>query len=260
MEALTSQVVTWLKDNGANLAGISPVERFDGALKGHHPSDFVPKAKTVVAFGVALLHHAVYWERHLADSEIVPPENRKDVLLKLLYLETGYAKVNDLLDMLALRVANFLEGLGYRSLFFPATYSSESVEFMRARIPSFFGLFSQRHAAVMAGLGEFGLNNVVVTPEYGPRIRLNSVITEAELIPSALISKKVCLGEGCGLCIKNCPGAISLRPGFDPQAVWYVPPSRTDIKACCLKLHPVHYCMGRCIKVCPVGNKIQGDM
>ncbi len=43
--------------------------------------------------------------------------------------------------------------------------------------------FSHRHAAVAAGLAEFGWNNLVVSPDYGPRIRWVSVITRAELEP-----------------------------------------------------------------------------
>ena len=80
MEILTNEVVTWLKANGASLVGIAPVERFDGAPKGHHPRDFLQEARSVVTFGVALLHQAVYWEEHLVNSELVPPEHRKDLL------------------------------------------------------------------------------------------------------------------------------------------------------------------------------------
>lgn len=252
MESLTNEVVNWLKVNGASLVGISNVERFDGAPRGHHPCDFLQEVKSVVTFGVALLHRALNWEGHLVNSELVPPEHRKDVLQNYFYQQTGYAMVNDLLDRMALRVANSLESQGYLSLFLPATYGDG--DFIEKRIPSRWGLFSQRHAAVGAGLGEFGLNNVVVTPQYGPRIRFNSVITEAELIPSPLLEEKACLGEDCSLCVQNCPGAISLRPDFNPEDVWYKTPARTDIDAC-LKLSKIHYCQGRCIKVCPVGQK-----
>lgn len=167
--------------------------------------------------------------------------------------QTGYVLVNDLLDRLALRLSNLLEGRGYPGLFFPVTYGPAVSDFIRERIPSGWGLFSQRHAAVMAGLGEFGLNNVVVTPQYGPRIRFNSVITEAELMPSAFLAGKVCLGESCSICVQNCLDAISLREGFNLEAVWYVTPARTDIEAC-QKLNRLHYCLGRCIKICPVGK------
>ena len=251
MENLTSDVIRWLKDNGASVVGIADVERFEGAPRGHHPLELVRNARAVITFGVALLHHVLHWEEHLVNSELVPPEHRKDLLQNYLYQQTGYNIVNDLLNRLALRVSNFLESQGYPSLFFPATYGSDVEQFIKRTIPSEWGLFSQRHAAVRAGLGEFGLNNVVVTPQYGPRIRFNSVITEAELTPSPLLGKKVCLGESCSICLEKCPGAISLRPDFDPEAVWYNTPARTDIEAC-RKLHDRHYCLGRCIKVCPV--------
>lgn len=254
METLTKEVVTWLKGNGASLVGISSMERFDGAPKGHHPRDFLKEARAVVTFGVALLQRALRWEEHLRDSKLVLPEHRKNLLQNYFYWQTGYVMVNDLLDRLALGLSNLLEGQGYLSLFFPATYASDVEELTRRAIPSGWGLFSQRHAAVMAGLGEFGLNNLVVTPQHGPRIRFNSVITEAELMPSPLLKEKACLGEGCSICVQNCPGAISVRQEFDPETVWYVTPARTNIEAC-EKLMPLHYCMGRCIKVCPVAQK-----
>lgn len=253
METLTNNVAHWLKEHGASVVGIANVERFEGAPRGHHPRDFVHKAKSVITFGVALLHHTLHWEKHLANSELVPPEHRKDILQNYFYQQTGYNLVNDFLDRLALSVSNLLEGQGYPSLFFPATYGDAVSDFIQERIPSGWGLLSQRHAAIMAGLGEFGLNNVVVTPQYGPRIRFNSVITEAELVPSALLAEKTCLGESCSVCVQSCPGVISKRHDFDPGAVWYITPASTDIDAC-PKLHNLHYCLGRCIKVCPVGE------
>ena len=253
MKTLTNEVVTWLKANGASTVGISNVERFDGAPKGHHPSDLLHKARSVVTFGVALLHNALHWEGLLDNSELVQPKHRKDLLQNYFYKQTGYNMVNDLLNRMAIGISNFLESREFFSLFFPASYGLEFEGIIKRTIPSMWGLLSQRHAAVRAGLGEFGLNNVVVTPQYGPRIRFNSVITEAELTPSPLLKEKVCLGDGCSICIEQCPGAISLRSEFDPKALWYNTPAQTNIAAC-LQLGPLHYCKGRCIKVCPVGK------
>ena len=253
MKTLTNDVVTWLKANGASTVGISNVERFEGAPKGHHPSDLLHKARSVVTFGVALLHNALHWEGHLNNSELVLPKHRKDLLQNYFYEQSGFALVNDCLNRMALGMSNFLESQGYFSLFFPASYGDKK-DVIKKWIPSGLGLFSQRHAAVRAGLGEFGLNNVVVTPQYGPRIRFNSVITEAELTPSPLLEEKVCLGEKCSICLKKCPGAISLRSEFDPEALWYNTPAQTNI-AMCKELNGPHYCLGRCIKVCPVPKK-----
>jgi len=108
MEVLTNEVISWLKTNGASIAGISNVERFEGAPKGHHPCDFVPGARSVITFGVAVLHQSLYWEKHLANSELVPAEHRQDILQNYLFMQTGYIIPNTLLDGMALRIANFL--------------------------------------------------------------------------------------------------------------------------------------------------------
>ena len=88
-ENLNKEVVTWLKANGASVVGISNVGRFDGAPEGHHPRDFLASARSVVTFGVALLHQALYWEGHLANSKLVPPEYQNDVLQNYFYRQIG---------------------------------------------------------------------------------------------------------------------------------------------------------------------------
>ena len=44
-----------------------------------------------------------------------------------------------------------------------------------------FSYIDLRVAAVQAGLGVRGLNEVVITPEYGPRVRFTALFTDAEL-------------------------------------------------------------------------------
>ena len=251
--ALTNEVIARLRTEGVSVVGISNVERFNGAPRGHHPRDFLRGAKSVVTFGIAMLYRSIRYEGLLINSELVPREHQKELLQNYFYKETGYKFINDLLDTITLRTATFLESHGYLSMFFPTTWGTW-LPWIKERIPSTFGLFSQRHAAVLAGLGEFGLNNVVVTPQHGPRIRFNSVITEAELTPSPLLEEKVCQGESCSICVRACPGAISIRPDYDPDAVWYNTPARTDFGTC-ERAWDVHYCLGRCIKFCPVGLK-----
>lgn len=60
--------------------------------------------------------------------------------------------------------------------------------------------------AVDAGLGEQGRFNYLITPEYGPRVRLASVTTDLELVEDKPIDMGVqdfCLN--CRLCEINCP-------------------------------------------------------
>lgn len=60
--------------------------------------------------------------------------------------------------------------------------------------------------AVKAGLGEYGRNQMVLTPEYGPRVRFSKVFTDLPLavdLPRDLGFKAYC--EGCDLCARACP-------------------------------------------------------
>jgi epoxyqueuosine reductase QueG len=69
-------------------------------------------------------------------------------------------------------------------------------------------LLSKKRMAQMGGIGAFGKQSLIIHPEYGPWIRLRSILTDAELAPSDPFSLDLC-GE-CDECIKSCPmGAIS---------------------------------------------------
>jgi reductive dehalogenase len=65
--------------------------------------------------------------------------------------------------------------------------------------------------AIDAGLGEFGRNGILITPKYGPRVRLAKVITDMPMETDHPISfgvKEFC--DVCGKCADACPGdAIS---------------------------------------------------
>ena len=64
--------------------------------------------------------------------------------------------------------------------------------------------------AVDAGLGELGRNGIVITPKYGPRVRLAKVFTDLPLVPDKPISFGVTeFCEICERCADECPsGAI----------------------------------------------------
>lgn len=60
--------------------------------------------------------------------------------------------------------------------------------------------------AIKAGLGEYGRNQMVLTPEYGPRVRFSKIFTSLPLIadsPQSLGIKQYC--ETCTRCAEACP-------------------------------------------------------
>lgn len=251
MEDLTDRIASHAKGLGATLIGFAPSERFQGALTGHGPEDWVPGARSVVAIGMAIPNAFRDWSGWLEGSPEVPPENRLPLAQHYLYTTAAHDVINVELDRIALKLSQQLDEEGYLSMFIPSQYSPRW-EKVRKYVPSGKGLFSHRHAAVLSGLGEFGLNNVVITPRYGPMVRWVSVITTAPLRPDPLLEKKACLGPDCGQCVDQCCGAIQVLDDIDPQAVWIEPPARTDIEHC-LREMPKRICYGLCVRVCPVG-------
>lgn len=61
-----------------------------------------------------------------------------------------------------------------------------------------------KDAAVLAGLGTIGRNNLLVTPELGTRVRLRGIFMEADLEPTGPRDFDPC--RGCDMpCHRSCP-------------------------------------------------------
>jgi len=61
-----------------------------------------------------------------------------------------------------------------------------------------------KDAAVLAGIGCIGRSNLLLTPSYGPRVRLRALFLEADLDPTGPISFDPC-ADCKDLCRKVCP-------------------------------------------------------
>ena len=77
------------------------------------------------------------------------------------------------------------------------------------------GDFPHRRAAVEAGLGEIGINGLLITPQFGPRVRLGSVLTTARLKPDKKFKGRLCDREKCRRCIEACPAGAISENGWD---------------------------------------------
>jgi len=93
---------------------------------------------------------------------------------------------------------------GYRSLPLPAAGCPTDQRFLTA-------LFSYKHAAQLAGMGKIGRHSLLITPEYGPRVRLACLLTEAPLQASPSMPKDYCID--CDACIRQCPSQALQVPG-----------------------------------------------
>lgn len=70
------------------------------------------------------------------------------------------------------------------------------------------GEVSLRHAAVAAGLGNFGLNNLVLHPQMGSRVIFTALITDVDFLSDPPVEERICID--CMACVKACPsGALN---------------------------------------------------
>lgn len=173
---------------GMDMCGVASIDRFASSPKGRHPQDILPGCKSVIVIGVRLLDGVI--QANFRDFE----DGRSD--LKGLYGTYGYSMLpNFELTYACYAVAQLIE----RKTGEIATPCSTGPMTNGAQI-------SIRHAAVAAGLGEFGWMSIVLTPEFGPRNRFGVILTTADIEPDPMYDgAKLCNPEKCGICTGVCP-------------------------------------------------------
>lgn len=116
--------------------------------------------------------------------------------------------------------------------------------------------FSFKFAAIHAGLGWIGKNDVVIIKKYGPRVRLSAVLIDAPFAYSEKITESLC-PEHCRDCVDACPHKAL------HHTTWNIDSVRSDLidyKLCNEKrslsiktLGRKHAC-GLCMAACPFGT------
>ncbi len=191
--SLTNEVKEHALSSGADLVGIAGIDRYENAPVMMRPQGLLPEARSVV---VMALHHP--------DGCI---EMGGDPHPQDIGPYTVQYTMNSMLDELSFRMGRFLEDAGWDAL--PIVSSNiwryRGYEGLREH---FAPDVSHIHAAVAAGLADFGYSGLAMTPEYGPRNRFVQVITTARLEATPLLQETLC--DDCGLCRKHClSGALT---------------------------------------------------
>ncbi len=226
---LKALIKAFCRRRGVDIVGFAAVGRWDEANE--VPPDFRPRAiwppaRTVIVLGLEMPLPIVESTPSVGHMELYKTSNRE-------------------LDQLAYDLTRYLNRLGQASFFFPR----DGFGSMRALREENRAAFSHVMAAKYAGLGTIGASHCLLTPEFGPRVRLVSVFTAAELPPDPLQGKELCIK--CGACCKCCPKqAIRLR---DDQVI-----GDYDAGACLERAEELVsqrcYPCGICTKVCPIGK------
>jgi len=225
---IKSQILAW----GAALVGVADLAPLKDLQT--YPPDLLGPFSSAVSVAVEL----PVWIFEMISDRPTP------------IYKSAYETANRLLDEVALRAALLLQSDGFHSLPVPASQIVDK--------KNLCGAITHKAVARMAGLGWQGKNLLIITPKYGSRVRLATVLTEAPLAADGPLENRC--GE-CTLCRDACPvGAIR---GVNTKSHYGSRDEAMFFSRCADKLMgefarlpeigtPI---CGICIKVCPFGRK-----
>ena len=190
---LSTQIVEKAKEFGACLAGIASVEDLKES-----PSHIIyGKLEEYEGVGTRktgiIKPGRVSWPENARSAIVIAVEHTEDKP-ELDWWEDGYSGGtigNRILMSISTKLSEWLQ---------------EEKDIQTNKLPYHIergGIFL-KDAAVMAGLGCIGKNNLLVTPAFGPRIRLRAMLTDRALEGFGPINFDPC--EDCNMPCKNaCP-------------------------------------------------------
>jgi len=156
-----------------------------------------------------------------------------------------YRDINRKINQTGAELVRLLQLEGYPSLALPASDRTDPVRIK--------GEFPHKTAATLAGIGWVGRNTLLITPDFGPWIRLGTVF--ADLPGPVGVPQRENHCGTCSTCVEACPAEAltggEWRPGIDRSAL-------LDAAACdrFKKEHFYEYNQGNncgiCAAVCPL--------
>lgn len=222
-------IITRAKDLGASLVKFAPASRweyYDEVHPDYRPKALWDKVETVIVIGVPML---------LPVIESTPSINYQEM----------YNASNSLLDQIGFRLSVWLNDRGHASIFMPRD-GYGNLEILLDKYP---GCFSHVFAGTYSGMGTIAYSHNLITPEYGPRVRLVSIFTNLKLAGDPVMEKDVC--TKCDVCNKLCPSQA-----FTTRTDSII--ADMDMDACTryhMELRKENrWPCGICCKVCPVGE------
>ncbi len=163
-----------------------------------HPKDMLKGAQTVLVL-------------FLPYSEVIYKDIKGERKTSSVWSD-AYMHTNELLDSIVKEIQKLLNLKGFQSISEPPTENFDHVT-KTAR-------WGHKSNAVIAGIGTFGLNHLIIT-ERGCLGRMNSLVTDAFIPPTPRTNHQYCLfhqNGKCKVCTMNCPsGAICPDGSIDKK-------------------------------------------
>ena len=201
-----------------------------------------------VLYGIADISNSSYSDQY--KCAVILAVAHKNIIFLENYSEESFEEVictaRKQVDNIIKDLSNFLDSYNITYYVPPVAQSNEE---------TLVAPFSFKYAAVKAGLGWIGKNGVLITKEFGPRVRLSAILVNYDLPIVSLIPKSLC-AEDCFLCVNACPHK-ALK-----GAQWNINTLRDeliDYKLCnnkrslYIKNHGRKHACGYCMAACPIG-------
>jgi len=191
--SLRTELELRAKELGADLFGVADLTiAQDFVCK--QGGEYLRKFPKAVSIGIRLL------------DAVVDELHRHQVKAVIVTYKGLYDSVNSRLGQIALLLAKTIQENGYQGYPIPPSQSLDRTKHT--------GVISHKLAANLAGLGWIGKSCLLVTPNYGPRVRLATVLTDAPLRAGSPISQRC---NDCRKCVDTCPPKAFTGASFDPS-------------------------------------------
>ena len=132
--------------------------------------------------------------------------DQTDVFALYNYWFHVYQVVNPLIDQITRLLSSILMSEKHSALSVPAGQGIDK--------KNYYGIFSNKMAASLSGLGWIGKSCLLITPDRGPRVRWGTILTDAPL-ESGTPMKVKC--EKCTECVDVCPAQAFTGKNFIPS-------------------------------------------
>jgi epoxyqueuosine reductase len=225
------ELVAQIQDWGASIVRVADISRLAGIDT--NPEDLLKNYPRAVSIAI-----------RLSDSVM----DEIDMQPTPLY-SSHYSRVNALLDDIAIRATNLLQLNGFQAVPIPASQILDSEKWS--------SYISHKAVAIAAGIGWQGKSLLVVNPDFGPRIRLATILTNADLKPDSPIKNRC--GK-CNQCKEHCPAGAII--GVNTDSHYSNRSEAINLEKCVRQVRDIFgklpditpLICGICIKVCPWGT------
>lgn len=230
---LKKDLKAYCKTNSANLVGIADLQPFRKRLP-IVPENLIDPYYYAISIGIRLSDDIINGILNCPTPEYAQ----------------HYRNINSTLDRLTSQVVRWIIEKGFNAEAIPASHLVDEKNLL--------GNISHKAVARMAGLGWQGKSLLIINPEFGPRFRLATVLTDMPLIPDKPIKNRC---GNCVECVKACPESaiknITTDSHYESRDI------AIDLDKCHRRLLEFksvpgigNRICGICIRVCPFGKQL----